>query len=50
MMRDFLKEVGNTEVARDSLKIEVNKLRLYSGVRKMVAWSDLPKASSEWAL
>ncbi len=23
---------------------------LYSGVRKMAAWSDLPKASSEWAL
>ncbi len=25
MMMDFLKEVGTTEVARDSLKIEVNK-------------------------
>ncbi len=25
-MTDFLKEVGTTEVARDSLKIEVNKL------------------------
>ncbi len=24
-MIDFLKEVGTTEVARDSLKIEVNK-------------------------
>ncbi len=24
MMMDFLKEVGTTEVARDSLKIEVN--------------------------
>ncbi len=24
MMTDFLKEVGTTEVARDSLKIEVN--------------------------
>ncbi len=25
-------------------------LCLYSGVRKMAAWSDLPKAGSEWAL
>ncbi len=25
MMTDFLKEVGTTEVARDSLKMEVNK-------------------------
>ncbi len=25
MMMDFLKEVGTTEVARDSLKIEVNR-------------------------
>ncbi len=27
MMMDFLKEVGTTEVARDSLKIEVNNQR-----------------------
>ncbi len=25
-------------------------LCMYSGVRKMAAWSDLPKAGSEWAL
>ncbi len=29
MMTDFLKEVGTTEVARDSLKIEVNKLGMH---------------------
>ncbi len=32
MMMDFLKEVGTTEVARDSLKIEVNKPGVFYGV------------------
>ncbi len=30
MMMDFLKEVGTTEVARDSLKIEVIEVKIMS--------------------